>query len=145
MNLPIIVNTLLCMLDPPFTKLHSRFECSGLARRLPPDLARNSSRRVRLLELMDQTAIYITDLYTDLMTEPSCEHLYLSVQFSLLVLTATTRDAVATDIVHQHSGRLDYYKGYVLQGCASIFNTQIPNLSETSHNSIQQNQKETRI
>lgn len=22
------------------------------------------------------------------------------------------RDAVATDIVHQHSGRLDYYKGY---------------------------------
>lgn len=22
------------------------------------------------------------------------------------------RDAVATDIIHQHSGRLDYYKGY---------------------------------
>lgn len=24
------------------------------------------------------------------------------------------RDAVATDIIHQHSGRLDYYKGYVI-------------------------------
>ena len=28
-------------------------------------------------------------------------------------LTGSRRDAVATDIVHQHSGRLDYYKGCV--------------------------------
>lgn len=32
---------------------------------------------------------------------------------SNLLTKGTRRDAVATDIIHQHSGRLDYYKGYV--------------------------------
>jgi hypothetical protein len=29
-------------------------------------------------------------------------------------MVSLDRDAVATDIVHQHSGRLDYYKGLVI-------------------------------
>jgi ATPase subunit of ABC transporter with duplicated ATPase domains len=43
--------------------------------------------------------------------------------FAHLILRSHDRaflDAVATDIIHQHSGRLDYYKGY-LQNYARFF------------------------
>jgi hypothetical protein len=39
----------------------------------------------------------------------SCKHSYFPQ--SEYMLKVKFRDAVATDIVHQHSGRLDYYKG----------------------------------
>lgn len=38
-----------------------------------------------------------------------CEWYVTSPDMSLKM----NRDAVATDIIHQHSGRLDYYKGFV--------------------------------
>lgn len=50
-------------------------------------------------------------------------------------------DAVATDIIHQHSGRLDYYKGYFPN-----INYQLPLLRRTvatSPSSTQQNPSES--
>lgn len=43
----------------------------------------------------------------------SCEFGTTLVAFGLQTERAC-RDAIATDIIHQHSGRLDYYKGYVI-------------------------------
>jgi hypothetical protein len=50
-------------------------------------------------------------------------------------------DAVATDIIHQHSGRLDYYKGYFIS-----FASQFPSLRRmvaTSPSSTQLNPNES--
>jgi hypothetical protein len=74
------------------------------------------------------------------MTELSCE---LSRRYNKDAFSQTLRDSVATDIIHQHSARLDYYKG-----CASPVAILIQLdliLIETSPNSMRQNQKETKI
>jgi hypothetical protein len=53
------------------------------------------------------------------------------------------RDAVATDIVHQHSGRLDYYKGWVFFYVSSLFPLFIEHFLEISLNFTRLNRKET--
>jgi hypothetical protein len=53
------------------------------------------------------------------------------------------RDAVATDIIHQHSGRLDYYKGFVISPRNNIILKIFP--PETLPNSILQNRSATVI
>jgi len=50
----------------------------------------------------------------------SCELGATHVSFGLLTHGACS-DAVATDIIHQHSGRLDYYKGYVIAFWIELF------------------------
>lgn len=49
--------------------------------------------------------------FIDPTTEPFCKFLPSDSKFTQRIEIVHRRDAVATDIVHQHSGRLDYYKG----------------------------------
>jgi hypothetical protein len=77
--------------------------------------------------------------FPDLTTEHFCESLET---LPSLLLTAS-RDAVATDIIHQHSGRLDYYKGSVFS--RSRYNHRLKDTLETSPNSTRPSLSATKI
>lgn len=72
-------------------------------------MGRHSPRSVSVL-----TAVYTQSLIWKNI-DPTIEHSCMSFGFyKVWSFNGHFRDAVATDIVHQHSGRLDYYKGYGL-------------------------------
>lgn len=88
--------------------MNSWFECACMARRLSSKLAWYTVGRVR--------ACFLRKKVDKLMHKKiSWSRLFVS----KLVHDGNNRtfhdgrDAVATDIIHQHSGRLDYYKGWI--------------------------------
>ena len=80
-------------------------QCPCMAGRLSPNMAGNSSRCVCSYCCF----LFFAKISTGLTIVHFCK---LHIAYSCMPLKLN-RDAVATDIVHQHSGRLDYYKGFV--------------------------------
>lgn len=78
-----------------------------MAGRLPPNMARNHSRCVCFCFYF----MCFAENFTGLTIVHFCKS---HINYSCMLIRLN-RDAVATDIVHQHSGRLDYYKGFVKQ------------------------------
>lgn len=80
-------------------------QCSGVVGRLSSNMAGNSPRCVCYLAVKHLLCWCL---------RRSHDRAFLWVAHVHFLMTLKMhRDAVATDIVHQHSGRLDYYKGFV--------------------------------
>ena len=96
----------------------SRFECASVAGGLSPNVARDSDRGVRVDGKFGTLGAFPYVFFFS-----SHDRAFL--------------DAVATDIIHQHSGRLDYYKGYFTD--IDVQHPLLRRALATSRSSIQQN------